>query len=140
MVDPGVLLVSGLGAGAALVAGARGRRAPGAAPTLLRAADYGLSAWPPAGALVQYSAPASRACRVSLNRLAAATAPHRGRMMVVELHARAPGSRELPTVFLVDAEGRIQRRWTRPPDREELRALLATRAAPAARCFPAAAR
>jgi hypothetical protein len=139
MVDPGVLLVSGLGAGAALVAGARGRRAP-TAPTRLQASDFGLAAWPPAGALVQYSAPASRACRISLNRLAAATAPHRGRLMVVEVHARAPGSRELPTVYLVDGDGRIQRRWTRPPDREELRELLATRAAPAARCFPAAAR
>jgi hypothetical protein len=140
MVDPGVLLVSGLGAGAALVAGARGRRSPAAAPVRLAAVDFGLTAWPPAGALVQYSAPASPACRVSLNRLTAAVAPMRGRLMVMEVHARAPGSRTLPTVFLVDGDGRIEQRWTRPPERDELRGALASRGATAARCFPAAAR
>jgi hypothetical protein len=32
--------------------------------------------------------------------------------------------RSAPTVFLLDASGTVQRRWTKPPERSELAALL----------------
>ena len=146
MADRGVLLIGGsLGAGAALVAGARTwlpREPP--FPSVFEPEQLGLQRFPPLGALVQYSSPASAACRISLNRLIAAVAPHRGDALVIEMHAPAAGVRSVPTVLFVDGEGRVKRLWLRPPERSELAELLGG-AAPklprrAARCSPAAAR
>ena len=100
MVEPGLLVVSGLGAGAALIAGVRTRR---------------LS-----------SRPASRACRVSLNRLAATVAVHHADAIVIELHGRAGDhGRAVPTVLYVDSSGEVVQRWSGPPERAELAELLA---------------
>jgi hypothetical protein len=147
MADRGVLLIGGsLGAGAALVAGARTwlpRERP--FPSVFEPGQLGLERFPPLGALVQYSSPASAACRVSLNRLIAAAAAHRGDAVVIEMHALAAGVRSVPTVLFLDAEGRVKRLWLRPPERSELAELLG--GAPrsrlprqAARCSPTGAR
>ena len=127
MVDPGVLLIGGsLSAGAALVAGARGRRTrEHGLPAVYDPRSLGLERFPPRGALVQYSSPSSAACRVSLNRLAAAVAPHRDEATVIEMHALSAGVRTVPTVVFVDQRGRVRRLWFRPPERTELAELLA---------------
>ena len=145
MADRGALLIGGsLGASAALVAGARTwlpRERP--FPSVFEPEQLGLTRIPPLGALVQYSAPASAACRISLNRLIAAVAPHRGDAIVIEMHALAAGVRSAPTVLFLDGEGRVRRLWLRPPERSELDELLRgapTPPRPAARCSPAAAR
>jgi hypothetical protein len=93
-------------------------------PERLDPASLGLEQFPPRGAFVQFSTPASRSCRVSLNRLAEAVAPHREEMMVIEVQA-GRGLRSAPTVLYVDGEGVVKRRWTRPPTRSELSYELA---------------
>jgi hypothetical protein len=125
MVEPGLLVVSGLGAGAALIAGVRTRR-PSSRAGRLDPADVGLQEFPARGAFVQYSAPASPACRVSLNRLAATVAMHHADAIVIELHGRAGDyGRAVPTVLYVDSSGEVVQRWTGPPERAELAELLA---------------
>src|SRR5436190_1759288 len=144
MADGGVLLIGGsLGAGAALVAGARTwlpRERP--FPSVFEPEQLGLERFPPLGALVQYSSPASAACRISLNRLIAAVAAHRGDAVVIEMRAVTAGVRSVPTVLFVDGAGRVKRLWLRPPARSELAELFgaATTPPPAAQCSPAAAR
>jgi hypothetical protein len=142
MADPGMVLAGGLGAGALLLAGARTRRGV-RGPLRISPRELGLERLPPLGAFVQYSVPANPACRISLNRLAAEVAPHRGRVTVVELHQRVPGGVGVPTVLYVDRTGAVLRRWTRPPDREELAELLgpaAVSSVRADRCSPAVVR
>jgi hypothetical protein len=142
MVEPGIVLL-GLGAGAAFAAQARARRPAAQRLTRLSPDELGLAEFPPLGAFVQFSAPASPACRISLNRLAGAVAPHRDRATVIELHRRPPGVEALPTVVYVDATGTVLRRWSGAPAREELSELLGrgtATPATAARCSPAAAR
>jgi hypothetical protein len=144
MADRGALLIGGgLSAGAALVAGARTwRPRERAFPSVFEPQQLGLERFPSLGALVQYSSPASAACRISLNRLIAAVAPHRENAVVIEMQALAAGVRSVPTVLFVDGEGRVKRLWLRPPERSELAKLLdaATDPPQAARCPPAAAR
>jgi hypothetical protein len=135
------VLAGSLGAGALLMAGRTRRGARG--PTRIRPEELGLQAIPPLGAFIQYSAPANPACRVSLNRLAAEVAPHRGRATVIELHERPAGAIGMPTVVYVDRTGAVLRRWSRPPAREELAELLGpapVSSARAGRCSPAAVR
>jgi hypothetical protein len=142
MADPGIVLAGGLGAGALLLAGARTRRGV-RGPMRINPRDLGLERIPPLGAFVQYSVPANPACRISLNRLAAEVAPHRGRVTVIELHQRVPGGVGAPTVLYVDRTGAVLRRWTRPPDREELAELLGpapVSSVRADRCSPAVVR
>jgi hypothetical protein len=145
MVDPDVLLIGGgLGAGAALLAGTRVLRPrQRAVPSAFSPQQLGLESFPSRGALVQYSAPASSACRISLNRLIAAVAPHREEVVVIEMRALQAGVRTVPTVLFVDCEGRVKRLWLRPPERAELAELLAgqpTALRPAGRCSPSVAR
>ena len=106
---------------------ARRRAALTEPPERVAAAALGLKQFPAGGALVQFSNP-SPASRVALNRLAEAVAHHPG-VTVVELPAHSPCAsmlrvRSAPTVFLLDSSGAVQRRWTRPPERSELAALL----------------
>jgi hypothetical protein len=124
MDDSGLLVVGGIGASAALVARVRSRRAPARPRTRIEPAEVGLCEFPELGAFVQYSAPASAACRISLNRLAAAVAPHHRNAVVIELQGQPPGERSLPTVLYVDRSGAIVQRWARPPERSELAQLL----------------
>ncbi|MDX6547003.1 MAG: hypothetical protein QOG33_553 [Gaiellales bacterium] len=144
MVDPGVLLIGGAGlsASAALVASVRTwRPREYVLPAVYTPDMLGLERFPPRGVLAQYSSPYSSACRVSLNRLAAAVAPHRGEAVVIEMHAFSAGVRTVPTVLFIDPEGRVKRLWLRPPERAELSELLElTTLPPAARCSPAGAR
>ncbi|MDX6545803.1 MAG: hypothetical protein QOJ31_592 [Gaiellales bacterium] len=144
MVDPGVLLIGGAGlsASAALVASARTwRPREYVLPSVYTPELLGLERLPPRGVLVQYSSPYSSACRVSLNRLAAAVAPHRDEAVVIEMHALSAGVRTVPTVLFIDPQGRVKRLWLRPPERAELSELLApTTRRTTARCSPAAAR
>jgi hypothetical protein len=105
----------------------RRRAARARAPERVAAAALGLKQFPAGGALVQFSNP-SPASRVALNRLAEAVAHHPG-VTVVELPSHSPCAsmlrvRTAPTVFLVDSNGAVQRRWTKPPERAELAALL----------------
>jgi hypothetical protein len=125
MVEPGLLVVSGLGAGAALIASVRTRRPSSQPAGHLDPADLGLAEFPARGAFVQYSAPASPACRVSLNRLAATVAVHHTDAIVIELHGRAGDhGRAVPTVLYVDSSGEVLQRWAGPPERAELAELL----------------
>ena len=113
----------------------RRRRTIPIVPTRLAAAQLGLERFPPQGAFVQFSTPYSTSSRVSLNRLAAATAHHAGRVTVIELGGGAPprlGLRATPMVLYVDADGVVRRRWSAPPERSELVALLAEDQAPVA--------
>jgi hypothetical protein len=106
----------------------RRRRTIPIMPARLAPAKLGLERFPPGGAFVQFSTPYSTSSRVSLNRLAAATARHAGRVTVVELGGGAPqrlGMRATPMVLYVDADGIVQQRWSAPPERSELLALLA---------------
>jgi len=142
MADPGIVLAGGIGAGALLLAGARTRRGV-RGPVRVSARELGLERLPPLGAFVQYSVPANPACRISLNRLAAEVAPHRGRVTVVELQQRVPGGVGVPTVLYVDRTGAVVCRWSRPPAREEIAELLGpaqVSPATARRCSPAAVR
>ena len=126
MVEPGLLVASGLSAGAALIAGVRTRRPSSRPAGRLDPADVGLREFPARGAFVQYSAPASPACRVSLNRLAATVAVHHADAIVIELHGRAGDhGRAVPTVLYVDSSGDVVQRWTGPPERAELAQVLA---------------
>ncbi|HEV8451368.1 MAG TPA: hypothetical protein VGQ45_08040 [Gaiellales bacterium] len=126
MIEPGLLMASGVGAGAALIAGVRTRRPSSRAAGRLDPADVGLREFPARGAFVQYSAPASPACRVSLNRLAATVAVHHTETIVIELHGRAGDhGRAVPTVLYVDSSGEVVQRWAGPPERAELEELLA---------------
>jgi hypothetical protein len=106
---------------------ARRRAARTRPPERVTAAVLGLRQFPAGGALVQFSNP-SPASRIALNRLAEAVAHHPG-VTVVELPSHSPCAsmlrvRSAPTVFLLDASGTVQRRWTKPPERSELAALL----------------
>ncbi len=97
-------------------------------PVRVRAGELGLDQFPPGGALVQFSNP-SPPSRVSLNRLAEAAAHHKDQVTVVELPAHGHAASRMrvhaaPTVLFVDASGGVVRRWTRPPERSELEALL----------------
>jgi len=94
--------------------------------------ELGLDAFPPRGVLLQFSSPGSPQCRISLNRLAAAAAAHRGESVVVELlvdHgdpvAQRMGVRIAPTVLHLADDGAVLKRWTRTPDRLELERALA---------------
>lgn len=121
-----VLAVPAAGMGAMRLR-ARRRAARAQAPERVAAAALGLKQFPAGGALVQFSNP-SPASRVALNRLAEAVAHHPG-VTVVELPSHSPCAsmlrvRTAPTVFLVDSSGTVQRRWTKPPERAELAALL----------------
>jgi hypothetical protein len=115
------------GVGAALRMRARRRTAGRQQPERVSAAVLGLARFPAGGALVQFSNP-SPASRVALNRLAEAVAHHPG-VTVVELPSHSPCAsmlrvRSAPTVFLLDSTGAVRRRWTKPPERSELAALL----------------
>lgn len=122
MVDPALLVVGGLGASAVVAVGMRVRGHSGKSVTRIDPADLGLREFPELGAFVQYSAPASPSCRISLNRLAAAVAPHSGDAIVIEVHARSLG--RVPTVLYVDRTGEVVQRWAGPPERAELAELL----------------
>ena len=124
MDDPSLLVVGGIGASAVLMAGVRSRRGAGRQRTRIEPAEVGLREFPELGAFVQYSAPASAACRISLNRLAAVVAPHNRQAIVIELQESPPGERALPTVLYVDRQGEIVQRWSRPPELAELAQLL----------------
>jgi hypothetical protein len=122
--------------GTALRLRARRRAARPQPPERVAPAALGLAGFPAGGALVQFSNP-SPASRVALNRLAEAVAHHPG-VTVVELPSHSPCAsmlrvRSAPTVLLVDSTGGVRRRWTKPPERAELAALLGPPAqAPAA--------
>jgi hypothetical protein len=139
MIEWLVLVIGAAGvAGIARATGVRrrGRRARQAGPDRMAPAQLGLERFPPQGAFVQFSPPYSSASRVSLNRLAEASAHHPGRVTIVEIgggpaHARL-GSRPAPMVVYVDAAGVVRRRWTAPPERAELVALLREDQEPAA--------
>jgi hypothetical protein len=110
------------------------RRTPPAPVGAVRPAELGLGEMPRLGVLLQFSAPGPGPSRVALNRLAAAAAPHRGDVMVVEQQAGGSGRlasrlgvHVAPTVFYLDASGAVVRRWTRPPDLCELEELLPAR-------------
>ena len=110
MVDPALLVVGGLGASAVVAVGMRVR------------GDPGLREFPELGAFVQYFVPASPSCRISLNRLAAAVAPHSGDAIVIEVHQRTLG--RVPTVLYVDRNGEVVQRWAGPPERAKSSATL----------------
>ena len=121
-----VVAVPAAGVGAARMR-ARRRLARTRPPERVAAAALGLKQFPAGGALVQFSNP-SPASRVALNRLAEAVAHHPG-VTVVELPSHSPCAsmlrvRSAPTVFLLDSSGTVRRRWTKPPERSELAALL----------------
>ncbi|HET7171640.1 MAG TPA: hypothetical protein VFI18_08390 [Gaiellales bacterium] len=122
------LLVAAPAAGLAGVRRLRARRAARERPPeRVVPAVLGLPELPVGGAFVQFSN-ASPASRVALNRLAEAVAHHPG-VTVVELPSHSPCAamlrvRSAPTVLLVDASGAVRRRWTKPPERAELAALL----------------
>jgi hypothetical protein len=115
------------GAGALRLRARRRRAERRKPPERVAAAVLGLAEFPAGGALVQFSNPRP-ASRVALNRLAEAVAHHPG-VTVVELPSHSPCAsmlhvRSAPTVLLVDAAGTVRRRWTKPPERAELAALL----------------
>jgi hypothetical protein len=114
-------------AGAGRLWRARRRAARVERAQCLTAAELGLERLPSGGALVQFSNPSPQS-RVSLNRLAEASAHHPD-VTLVELPLRARLAsrlrvRSAPTVLHVDPRGRIVRRWSRPPERLELERLL----------------
>jgi hypothetical protein len=98
------------------------RRRPGVERIAPR--DVGLDRFPPGGAFVQFSQPQSLQSRIALNRLARAVAAHAPAVVIVELPAARAGATTAPVVLYVDAGGVARRRWTGPPDRAELAALL----------------
>jgi hypothetical protein len=108
------------------------RRRPDPPAARVGANELGLERLPRLGALVQFSCYACHPCRVSLNRLAMAAAHAGEDVVVVELPLDRSGrlARRLeveraPTVLLVDARGRVLRRWAAPPERADLeRSLL----------------
>ncbi len=98
-------------------------------PDRITPGQVGLDRYPAGGAFVQFSTPYSTSSRVSLNRLAAAAAHSRGRVMVIEIgggpaHSRL-GMRATPMVLYVDPSGVVRRRWSAPPERHELADLFA---------------
>jgi hypothetical protein len=122
-------------AGCAGVAGAaraalvrRRRRTIPILPDHLSPAQVGLERFPPQGAFVQFSTPYSTSSRVSLNRLAAVSAHHAGRVTVIEIGGGPPSHRmamrATPMVLYVDAAGVVRRRWSAPPERAELAAVF----------------
>ena len=78
--------------------------------------------------------PYSPSSRVSLNRLAEACAHRDGGATVVEIGGGAArariGGRSSPMVLYADGSGVVCRRWTSPPERGELAALLEAAQAP----------
>ena len=93
----------------------------------MSAAELGLDRLPSGGAFVQFSTPNAQS-RISLNRLAEASA-HHADVTVVELPLRARLAarlrvRSAPTVLHVAPTGDVLRRWSRPPERDELERVL----------------
>jgi len=127
-----LVLVVGCAGGAGVVRAVlvrRRRRTIPIMPDRLSPAQVGLDHFPPEGAFVQFSTPYSTSSRVSLNRLAAVSAHHAGRITVIEIGGGPPpyrpGMRATPMVLYVDAGGVVRRRWSAPPERSELAAVLA---------------
>ncbi len=128
-----------LGGGCAGVAGAaraiavrRRARAIPLLPDRLTPHQLGLPAFPPQGAFVQFSTPYSTSSRVSLNRLAAVSARTGGQVTVIEIGSGPKtGLRATPMVLYIDADGIVRRRWSSPPERIELDALVAELQSPA---------
>jgi hypothetical protein len=120
-------------AGAARIAAVRNRRhAIPLLPDRLSPKQLGLERFPAQGAFVQFSTPYSTSSRVSLNRLAAVSAHLGGRVTVVEIGSGPKtGLRATPMVLYVDAGGTVRRRWSSPPERVELDALVAELQSPA---------
>jgi hypothetical protein len=125
--------------GCAAVAGAarvrsvrRRRRTIPILPDRLTPRQVGLEQFPPQGAFVQFSTPYSTSSRVSLNRLAAVSARCGGQVTVIEIGSGPKtGLRATPMVLYVDAGGTVRRRWSSPPERVELDALVAELQSPA---------
>jgi hypothetical protein len=118
-----VLLGVPCAAGAKRLWRARAGEAPAERRRHVTAAELGLDRLPSRGALVQFSTPNAQS-RISLNRLAEASA-HRPDVTVVELPLRARLAvrlrvRSAPTVLHVAPTGDVLRRWSRPPERDEL--------------------
>jgi hypothetical protein len=127
-----LVLVVGCAGGAGVVRAVlvrRRRRTIPIMPDRLSPAQVGLDHFPPEGAFVQFSTPYSTSSRVSLNRLAAVSAHHAGRVTVIEIGGGPPpyrmGMRATPMVLYVDAGGVVRRRWSAPPERSELAAVFA---------------
>jgi hypothetical protein len=123
---------------ALVVFDARRRSARVRLPAVVTADELGLLTLPPGGVLLQFSAPASLPCRVSLNRLAAVAATSHGRLCVIEMQAyrrtylaERLGVRSTPTIYFVGADGVIRRCWSRAPERWELLELLGAVQTPA---------
>jgi hypothetical protein len=128
MIEWLVLVVGCAGvAGAARVRSVRRRRRSiPILPARLTPRQVGLERFPPQGAFVQFSTPYSTSSRVSLNRLAAVTAHSGGRVTLIEIGSGPKtGLRATPMVLYVDAGGTVRRRWSSPPERMELDALVA---------------
>ncbi len=114
-----------------------GRPFPTSGRGVVLPAELGLDELPPLGVLLQFSAPGPGPSRVALNRLAAAAAPYRGDVVVVEQLAGRNGRlamrlgvRAAPTVLYLNAAGAVVRRWPRPPERVELDEALADALSP----------
>ena len=127
-----LVLVGGCAGIAGAVRAMRRRRRRRTIPILpdrLAPAQVGLERFPPQGAFVQFSTPYSTSSRVSLNRLAAVSARHAGRVTVIEIGGGPQparlGMRATPMVLYVDSAGIVRRRWSAPPERSELLALFA---------------
>ena len=116
---------------------ARRRAARVRLPAVVSAGELGLDDLPPGGVLLQFSSPASLPCRISLNRLAAVTAPSHGRVCVIEMQAyrrtylaERLGVRSTPMVYFVGSDGVVRWCWSRAPERWELLELLGAVQAP----------
>ena len=123
---------------ALVVFDARRRAARVRLPAVVTADELGLAELPPGGVLLQFSAPASLPCRVSLNRLAAVAATSQGRIRVIEMQAyrrtqlgERLGVRSTPTIYFVGNDGVVRWCWSRAPERWELLELLGPAQAPA---------
>jgi hypothetical protein len=132
MIEWLVLVAVGAGVAGAVRAALVRRRRRTMIPILpdrLSPAQVGLEQFPPQGAFVQFSTPYSTSSRVSLNRLAAVSAHHAGRVTVIEIGGGPPphrmAMRATPMVLYVDGAGVVRRRWSAPPERAELTALFA---------------
>jgi hypothetical protein len=123
---------AGVAGAARVMAVRRRRRAIPILPDRLSPRQLGLERFPPQGAFVQFSTPYSTSSRVSLNRLAAVTARCAGQVTVIEIGSGPKtGLRATPMVLYVDAGGTVRRRWSSPPERIELDALVAELQSPA---------
>jgi hypothetical protein len=123
---------------ALVVFDARRRAARVRVPAVVTPGELGLDDLPSGGVLLQFSAPASLPCRVSLNRLAAVAAPSQGRVRVIEMQAyrrtyltERLGVRSTPTIYFVGSDGVVRWCWSRAPERWELLELLGSVQAPA---------